>query len=437
MTLIGAGVTLHEALKAADELSAQGIAARVIDLYSVKPVDEETIRQAAADTGAIVTVEDHWPEGGLGDAVLGRAGRGRGRPRPQARGHRHARLRHAGGAACTSSASTPTRSSPPPRTWCGRPPARSPAHRGRRAARAYQRRREVAIQRRRGLGAPTDRREAAYFLARRPRPPSLSATTGCSPGDGRERVDDLVGQPRAVVRAVRRGLDPHDDVVPVELLEQDRRRSARRRLDLVVEDRLDLGHADARAKPDLDVDRFGLPDRDHHGRKHDVVRHHDPVLALGERRVEQAERADDPLDLSSDGAGLEADALADAERSRAQQHHAGEQVAERLLRGKTEDHGGECARRDQRAALTPAISSATRSVMPTVTRRTRKPTVPAVPGSIRRKNVGPATRPMSRAIAQPSASSASTVTTLIGVIQRCLWVLRVDRTSSGSCCRGR
>ena len=70
VTLIGAGVTLHEALKAADELSAQGISARVIDLYSVKPVDEETVRQAAADTGAIVTVEDHWPEGGLGDAVL-------------------------------------------------------------------------------------------------------------------------------------------------------------------------------------------------------------------------------------------------------------------------------------------------------------------------------------------------------------------------------
>jgi transketolase len=70
VTLIGAGVTLHEALKAADELGAHGIAARVIDLYSVKPVDEETVRQAAADTGAIVTVEDHWPEGGLGDAVL-------------------------------------------------------------------------------------------------------------------------------------------------------------------------------------------------------------------------------------------------------------------------------------------------------------------------------------------------------------------------------
>jgi transketolase len=71
VTLVGAGVTLHEALKAADRLSEQGIAARVIDLYSVKPVDGEALRQAAADTGAILTVEDHWPEGGLGDAVLG------------------------------------------------------------------------------------------------------------------------------------------------------------------------------------------------------------------------------------------------------------------------------------------------------------------------------------------------------------------------------
>jgi transketolase len=70
VALVGAGVTLHEALKAADRLSDQGIAARVIDLYSVKPVDEQTLREAAADTGAIVTVEDHWPEGGVGDAVL-------------------------------------------------------------------------------------------------------------------------------------------------------------------------------------------------------------------------------------------------------------------------------------------------------------------------------------------------------------------------------
>jgi transketolase len=71
VTLVGAGITLHEAMKAADELAEEGIAARVIDLYSIKPIDESTLRQAAADTGRIVTVEDHWPEGGLGDAVLG------------------------------------------------------------------------------------------------------------------------------------------------------------------------------------------------------------------------------------------------------------------------------------------------------------------------------------------------------------------------------
>jgi transketolase len=70
VTLIGAGITLHQALAAADDLSRQGIGARVIDLYSVKPIDAEILRQAAAATGRLLTVEDHWPEGGLGDAVL-------------------------------------------------------------------------------------------------------------------------------------------------------------------------------------------------------------------------------------------------------------------------------------------------------------------------------------------------------------------------------
>ncbi|MBW3612482.1 MAG: transketolase [Chloroflexi bacterium] len=70
VTLIGAGITLHEAMTAAAELANDGISARVIDLYSLKPVDAETVRTAARETGAIVTVEDHWPEGGIGDAVL-------------------------------------------------------------------------------------------------------------------------------------------------------------------------------------------------------------------------------------------------------------------------------------------------------------------------------------------------------------------------------
>jgi transketolase len=70
LTLIGAGVTLHEAIKAADRLATDGIAARVIDLYSIKPIDAATIATAARETGRLVTVEDHRPEGGLGEAVL-------------------------------------------------------------------------------------------------------------------------------------------------------------------------------------------------------------------------------------------------------------------------------------------------------------------------------------------------------------------------------
>jgi transketolase len=70
VTIIGAGVTVHEALKAADALEEDGITARVIDLYSIKPIDAETVQAAAEATGRIVTVEDHFPEGGLGDAVL-------------------------------------------------------------------------------------------------------------------------------------------------------------------------------------------------------------------------------------------------------------------------------------------------------------------------------------------------------------------------------
>jgi transketolase len=71
VTLIGAGITLHEALKAADALADEGVGARVIDLYSVKPVDVETLRAAAEATGGrFVVAEDHWPEGGLADAVL-------------------------------------------------------------------------------------------------------------------------------------------------------------------------------------------------------------------------------------------------------------------------------------------------------------------------------------------------------------------------------
>jgi transketolase len=62
---------LHEALTASEKLAEDGINARVIDLYSVKPIDTETLRAAAEATqGRLITVEDHWPEGGIGEAVL-------------------------------------------------------------------------------------------------------------------------------------------------------------------------------------------------------------------------------------------------------------------------------------------------------------------------------------------------------------------------------
>lgn len=81
LTLVAAGVTVPEALGAADALEREGIAVRVIDLYSVKPVDRETLRTAAEETGCLMTVEDHHPEGGLGDAVAEAFGDGRPVPR--------------------------------------------------------------------------------------------------------------------------------------------------------------------------------------------------------------------------------------------------------------------------------------------------------------------------------------------------------------------
>ena len=70
VALVGAGITLHESLRAADRLAADGVSARVLDCYSVKPIDANALRAAADDIGLLVVVEDHRIEGGLGDAVL-------------------------------------------------------------------------------------------------------------------------------------------------------------------------------------------------------------------------------------------------------------------------------------------------------------------------------------------------------------------------------
>src|SRR5437016_2722872 len=74
-TVVAVGITLHEALKAASKLESGGISIRVIDAYSVKPIDAQTILAAARETGGrIIVVEDHYEQGGIGDAVLGAVG---------------------------------------------------------------------------------------------------------------------------------------------------------------------------------------------------------------------------------------------------------------------------------------------------------------------------------------------------------------------------
>ncbi|MBI4566284.1 MAG: transketolase [Planctomycetes bacterium] len=75
-TLVAAGVTLYEAIEAHERLAREGIAVRVIDAYSVKPIDAKTLRQAARETRILVTIEDHSVHGGLGDAVAGAVGGG-------------------------------------------------------------------------------------------------------------------------------------------------------------------------------------------------------------------------------------------------------------------------------------------------------------------------------------------------------------------------
>jgi transketolase len=69
VTLVGAGITLHHALAAADQLAKEGVRARVIDLYSIKPLDVATLQQAARETKRVITIEDHSIEGGIGEAV--------------------------------------------------------------------------------------------------------------------------------------------------------------------------------------------------------------------------------------------------------------------------------------------------------------------------------------------------------------------------------
>jgi transketolase len=74
VTLVSAGITVHEALAAHELLRAQGISARVIDAYSVKPLDADALARAARETRLLVVIEDHFAEGGLGEAVTASVG---------------------------------------------------------------------------------------------------------------------------------------------------------------------------------------------------------------------------------------------------------------------------------------------------------------------------------------------------------------------------
>lgn len=74
LTIVAAGVTVHEALAAYEKLKSEEVRARVIDAYSVKPLDVDTLSRSARETGRLLVVEDHWKDGGLGDAVAGAIG---------------------------------------------------------------------------------------------------------------------------------------------------------------------------------------------------------------------------------------------------------------------------------------------------------------------------------------------------------------------------
>ena len=74
VTLVGAGVSLHECLKARSRLAEQGVSARVVDCFSVKPIDSATLRRCASETRNLVVVEDHYAAGGLGEAVMSAMG---------------------------------------------------------------------------------------------------------------------------------------------------------------------------------------------------------------------------------------------------------------------------------------------------------------------------------------------------------------------------
>ena len=182
-----------------------------------------------------------------------------------------------------------------------------------------------------------------------------------------------------------------------------------------VQQLLDLGGLDVGAQAGAQVDGGGLAQRHDRGAQHDVVGDHDRVLALGEGHVEQAERGHGALDLAGQPAALQADAVADPERARGDQDHAGDQVAERLLGGETEDDRGDGAADGQRARVEARDPQRAQRGDDQERQPDQEADRARGAGSTRRNSPGSTQRPRSRASAQPRTTSTTAAATRTGV----------------------
>jgi hypothetical protein len=234
-------------------------------------------------------------------------------------------------------------------------------------------------------------------------------------GLGGDGLEHLAGQPKAIGRTLGRGRDAHDDLVAVQLLQGDLRLAAHRRLDGRLEHLLHLERRDVGRQPRAQVDPVGLAQRHDGHVEHDRVGDHHLIVALGEGRVEQTQRADDPLDLPGDAAALQAHALADPEGPRAQQQGAGNEVAERLLRRETDDDRGEGAADRERARVEPGHPQRDDDREPDEDQADEEADRPRGAG-VQAPEQGRAERPAtSRAICQPRTMSTTVVAIWTGV----------------------
>ena len=173
------------------------------------------------------------------------------------------------------------------------------------------------------------------------------------PIDAAQAREHLLGELAAVARVHRRADHADDDVFPVELLHRDMRRIAQRDVDRLLDQLLDLARARVGREAGPELDSLRLTQRRHRRLDQHPVRDEDAIGPADQRRIEEAELPDDPLEAPGENAGLKADSLADAEGPIGDQHQPGEQVAKHLLGGETDDNGGEAAAHRQGARLQP------------------------------------------------------------------------------------